>query len=279
MAQAAPATIRRSDDPDRSPDAEGWWGRQQLLPRTVYWGIHAACLLGVLVHAHARRPRSCSPRRSSCACSRSPAATTATSRTRPTRPAAPFQFVLAVLGASATQKGAALVGRPPPRPPQVRRPARAGRALAARRLLVLAPGLDLRHGRWDATSLDQIRDFARYPGARVAEPLARRAADRAGGGSASRSAASAACSGASRSRPSLLWHATYSINSLAHRWGTRRYDTPDTSRNNLAAGAAHARRGLAQQPPSLLCVGAPGLLLVGDRRHATTCCARSRPSA
>ena len=30
-----------------------------------------------------------------------------------------------------------------------------------------------------------------------------------------------------------LWHATYSINSLAHRWGTRRYPTPDTSRNNF----------------------------------------------
>ena len=31
----------------------------------------------------------------------------------------------------------------------------------------------------------------------------------------------------------LLWHATYSVNSLAHCWGSRRYDTPDTSRNNL----------------------------------------------
>ncbi len=30
----------------------------------------------------------------------------------------------------------------------------------------------------------------------------------------------------------LLWHSTYAINSLAHRWGTRRYATPDTSRNN-----------------------------------------------
>ena len=30
-----------------------------------------------------------------------------------------------------------------------------------------------------------------------------------------------------------LWHTTYSINSLAHRWGSRRYDTADTSRNNL----------------------------------------------
>jgi stearoyl-CoA desaturase (delta-9 desaturase) len=31
----------------------------------------------------------------------------------------------------------------------------------------------------------------------------------------------------------LLWHATYCINSLAHLWGTRRYDTGDDSRNNL----------------------------------------------
>ena len=30
----------------------------------------------------------------------------------------------------------------------------------------------------------------------------------------------------------LLYHATYTINSLAHGWGTRRYDTPDDSRNN-----------------------------------------------
>ena len=30
----------------------------------------------------------------------------------------------------------------------------------------------------------------------------------------------------------LLWPSTYTINSLAHRWGTRRYETNDTSRNN-----------------------------------------------
>jgi stearoyl-CoA desaturase (Delta-9 desaturase) len=29
----------------------------------------------------------------------------------------------------------------------------------------------------------------------------------------------------------LLWHATFSVNSLAHMIGRRRYDTPDTSRN------------------------------------------------
>ena len=30
----------------------------------------------------------------------------------------------------------------------------------------------------------------------------------------------------------LLYHATFCINSLAHVWGTRRFDTPDRSRNN-----------------------------------------------
>lgn len=31
----------------------------------------------------------------------------------------------------------------------------------------------------------------------------------------------------------LLWHATFTINSLAHAWGWRRFETRDTSRNNL----------------------------------------------
>jgi stearoyl-CoA desaturase (delta-9 desaturase) len=30
----------------------------------------------------------------------------------------------------------------------------------------------------------------------------------------------------------LTWHATFAINSLAHVWGSRRYETTDTSRNN-----------------------------------------------
>ena len=31
----------------------------------------------------------------------------------------------------------------------------------------------------------------------------------------------------------LVWHATYTINSLCHVWGKRRFETKDTSRNNL----------------------------------------------
>lgn len=30
-----------------------------------------------------------------------------------------------------------------------------------------------------------------------------------------------------------VYHATYTINSLAHRWGSRRFDTKDDSRNNF----------------------------------------------
>jgi stearoyl-CoA desaturase (delta-9 desaturase) len=32
----------------------------------------------------------------------------------------------------------------------------------------------------------------------------------------------------------LLWHGSFSVNSLAHLWGKRRYATADDSRNNLA---------------------------------------------
>ncbi len=31
----------------------------------------------------------------------------------------------------------------------------------------------------------------------------------------------------------LLFHGTFTINSVAHLWGSRRFDTPDDSRNNF----------------------------------------------
>ena len=65
----------------------------------------------------------------------------------------------------------------------------------------------------------------------------------------------------------LVYHATFTINSLSHLFGRRRYDTADESRNNLLAGADHAGRGLAQQPSPLPEFGQPGLLLVGNRHQ------------
>ncbi len=41
----------------------------------------------------------------------------------------------------------------------------------------------------------------------------------------------------------VLWHCTYSINSLAHRFGRRRFPTTDTSRNNLLLALLTAGEG------------------------------------
>ncbi len=37
-------------------------------------------------------------------------------------------------------------------------------------------------------------------------------------------------------RTVLVWHVSWSVNSVAHRWGYRNYDTPDDSRNNFVIG-------------------------------------------
>ncbi|MEZ4321483.1 MAG: acyl-CoA desaturase [Myxococcota bacterium] len=44
-------------------------------------------------------------------------------------------------------------------------------------------------------------------------------------------------------RTLLVWHGTFSINSFAHLVGTRRYDTPDTSRNNALLSAISLGEG------------------------------------
>jgi stearoyl-CoA desaturase (delta-9 desaturase) len=41
----------------------------------------------------------------------------------------------------------------------------------------------------------------------------------------------------------VCWHCTYTINSLAHAWGRRRYPTTDTSRNNLLLALLTAGEG------------------------------------
>jgi stearoyl-CoA desaturase (delta-9 desaturase) len=41
----------------------------------------------------------------------------------------------------------------------------------------------------------------------------------------------------------LVWHATFLVNSAAHVFGRRRYDTPDTSRNSLAVAVATMGEG------------------------------------
>ena len=214
-------------------DVEGWWGRLQILPRLVYWGIHAACLLGfwytpswgnLLLLAATFWIRMF-------------AITGGYHRYfahKAYKTSRAFQFGLAVLGATATQKGVLwwaghhrIHHKYADQPDKDVHSPRDGFWHSHQGWIF--------HGRWDGSSLDQIQDFARFPELvwlnrwHIVPPLGLAVLCFAIGGF------HGLLWGFGISTV-LLWHATYSINSLAHRWGTRRYDTPDTSRNNLLLG-------------------------------------------
>jgi stearoyl-CoA desaturase (delta-9 desaturase) len=86
--------------------------------------------------------------------------------------------------------------------------------------------------RWENTELDRVRDLARFPELvwlntwHVVPPIVLSILIYAFAG------LSGLVWGMGISTV-LLWHLTYSINSLAHVWGKRRYATSDTSRNNF----------------------------------------------
>ena len=212
---------------------EGWWAQHYWLPRVVYWGIHASCLLALWVGVSTGALLLF--------------ATTLSLRLlgitggfhryfshRTYKTSRPFQFALAVLGTMATQKG----------------PLWWASHHRIHHRFSDQPGKDVHSpkegfywshqgwifdGRWDATNLNQIRDFAQYPELvwlnrwHIVPPAALALLCFAVGG------LSGFVWGFSISTV-VLWHLTYSINSLAHVWGTRRYDTADTSRNNALLG-------------------------------------------
>ncbi len=140
-----------------------------------------------------------------------------------------FQFVLAALACSSTQKGPLwwagnhrLHHKYADQPEDLHSPAH---------------GFFHAHQGWiferrfDATPLDRIADFARYPelvwmNRNHHVPALALAVLCALLGGFSGFVWGYVVSTV------LLWHSTYTINSLAHTWGTRRYDTDDTSRNN-----------------------------------------------
>jgi stearoyl-CoA desaturase (delta-9 desaturase) len=208
--------------------AEGWWTRRDRVTESVYWGIHASCLLVFWVGAsttdlvllavtfYARMFGITGAYHRYFAHK-----TYKTSRA--------FQFALAVLACSATQKGPLWWAgnhrthhKNADQPDDIHSPKHG---------LYHAHAGWIFEGRWDATPLDRIADFARYPELvwlnrnHHVPPLALAVLCTAVGGF------SGLVWGYVVSTV-LLWHATYTINSLAHTWGTRRYATSDTSRNN-----------------------------------------------
>ena len=255
-------------------------GRLDPLTSLPFFAVHLAALFGVFMvgfhwwyplvavglylRAHVLRDRR---------------ATTATSRTAPTRPAAWFQFVLALLGTHLGAEGRALVGGAPSRPSQVLGQARGHPLAAAARLLVVARRLDP----VAQVRRDQVRA---HPGLRASTPSCAGSTSTTSlppvalrGGAVPRSAAGALLVWGFFVSTVLLWHGTFTINSLSHVFGSRALRDRRRQQEQLAAGADHHGRGLAQQPPLLPEHGEPGLLLVGDRHLATTCSRRCRGSA
>jgi stearoyl-CoA desaturase (Delta-9 desaturase) len=142
-----------------------------------------------------------------------------------------FQLVLAVVGASAAQKGPLWWAahhrdhhRHSDGPDDIHSP--------------LERGFWWSHVGWilarrhDATKLDRIKDFARYPELRFVDRYHLLFPVALGTGLFLAGGLPALLWGLFVST-AVLWHATFSINSLAHVVGRRRYETGDGSRNSF----------------------------------------------
>jgi len=90
--------------------------------------------------------------------------------------------------------------------------------------------------RFDHTDFEKVKDLARYPELRWMErfhwvPSLVLALGVVAWGAWSGAGVLASLAWFALSTV-VLYHATFTINSLAHVWGTRRFETPDRSRNN-----------------------------------------------
>jgi stearoyl-CoA desaturase (delta-9 desaturase) len=207
---------------------ESFYSKLPYLPTTIYWGIHALCLgvfftapsagnLALLAITFWLRMFSITGGYHRYFSHK----TYKTSRA--------FQLVLAVLGTTAVQKGPLwwsgvhrLHHTYSDEPNDPHTPNKG--------FWYSHQGW-IQDPQWDPTPLDQVRDLSRYPELRwlnrwhfvppvtlaILCGLLQGWAGFLWGFCVS---------------TTLLWHSTYTINSLAHRWGTRRYETSDDSRNN-----------------------------------------------
>ena len=209
--------------------ADGIWIKHAPIQRTLYWCIHAACLLGFWF----------TPSVGDLALFaatffvRMFAITGAYHRYfshRTYRTSRVFQFILALLGTSAVQKGPlwwAANHRV-----HHRRSDQPGDPHSPREGVWHSHQGWIFEKEWGETRLEEIRDLTKFPELvwlnqwHVVGPILLGLSCFAIGGWSGFIWGFAISTTAA-------WHVTYSINSLSHIWGTRRYETDDDSRNNL----------------------------------------------
>ncbi len=212
----------------RSVAAEGIWQRQEAFSAALYWVIHAGCLVAFVTDVGRFEIALCL----GLFWIRLFGITAGYHRYfshKTFKTSRAFQFALALLGASATQKGPLWWAAGHRR--HHRFSDQEGDLHSPREGFWHAHQSWIFLDRWSMTEIERIGDFARYPELvwlnrwHIVAPLGLAIGCYAVGG------LSGLVWGFCIST-TLLWHSTYTINSLAHRWGSQRYDTGDDSRNN-----------------------------------------------
>ena len=231
MSNAEPQ-LRTSSEPivhkQEFSEPDGWLTRTHLVSRTVYWGIHAAALLAFYVGAPVEAVLLCV----ATYAIRVFGITAGYHRYfahKSYKTSRVFQFVLAWLACSATQKGPLWWAGTHRR--HHRYADAPGDPHSPREGVYYAHQGWVFDNRWEGTPVEAMREFTQYPELvwlnkyHFVPPLVLALACYAIGGFAGLVWGFAVST-------TLLWHATYSVNSVSHLWGFRRYETEDTSRNN-----------------------------------------------
>jgi len=209
------------------------------IPHFFYWTIHAACLLGFFVEATPLALSLCV----GLVLLRMFAITGGYHRYfshRTYKTSRAFQFVLALLGTLAVQKGPLWWAGGHRR--HHKYSDQPGDMHSPRDGFLYSHFQWIFDDRWYATEMSSVRDLARFPELlwldrfHAVPPALLAVLCFALGGW------SGLIFGFVISTV-VLWHLTYSINSLAHVWGSRRYDTDDDSRNNWILALATLGEG------------------------------------
>jgi stearoyl-CoA desaturase (delta-9 desaturase) len=223
------ASVTRGSELPAIEEPDGWWARVGGVSAAIYWGIHVSCLVAIYTGVSVVDVALL--------------AVTYWARLfgitggfhryfshRSYKTSRAVQFGLAFLGTSSIQKGPLwwagthrLHHRYSDQPGDPHSPRVS--FWYSHQAWIFDP-------QWQYTRISEIRDFAKFPELvwlnqwHIAPPLILSLVCYAIGD------LSGLVWGMGISTVAL-WHSTYSINSLSHRWGSTRFDTGDDSRNNL----------------------------------------------